>query len=548
MASTDMEDLHGVVLTQAFSSLLASPRRLSVVTSDHRHLSLARSVLLLFSPLLRRLLGSVPAGAPDPALLLPGVTALTMMQLEDLLTTGSGGAGSPAEVRAVLEAAALLELPVAAVQAGEAGPATRLAMAATSDAVVADTLRREQGRGKGLLLVANTTEQEAPPAEKEATVAKPKTPAKPAAPVQVKREPVAEEETNAEETNETQPQGAAETNQENDGDDSEDAKNKCVKCNKGFASLTLLRYHYCSHFRGLLKKRFSSLFNDNKCLVCQKNFANSGRLLLHIGVQHDKINEILRLKGMPVLPPFVTAGEGEHATTPAPAVSKVEPMDTVEAAPAPAPAPNPALAPAPAPSEATPKPVPRTATPPLPLNLATPSALNITRVAAPTAPPAAEAVTPRCPEAPRPDTTPCNYDLACEVCSQKQRTIQLLEQHCCRHFMKELQEQNAALMDGMRCTLCNNVFKQKHSLLLHIGCKHGKVNDILKQKGFAALPCPVNVTNNAAMQKQLIQIKKEKADEVKDEGREGEQPANSLEAILKKYKFTTGAGDQITRV
>ena len=302
-----------------------------MVTSDHRHLSLARSVLLLFSPLLRRLLGSVPAGAPDPALLLPGVTALTMMQLEDLLTTGSGGAGSPAEGRAVLEAAALLELPVAAVQAGEAGPATRLAMAATSDAVVADTLRREQGRGKGLLLVANTTEQEAPPAEKEAIVAKPKTPAKPAAPVQVKREPVAEEETNAEETNETQPQGAAETNQENDGDDSEDAKNKCVKCNKGFASLTLLRYHYCSHFRGLLKKRFSSLFNDNKCLVCQKNFANSGRLLLHIGVQHDKINEILRLKGMPVLPPFVTAGEGEHATTPAPAVSKVEPMDTVEA-------------------------------------------------------------------------------------------------------------------------------------------------------------------------------------------------------------------------
>jgi len=553
MASTDMEDLHGLVLTQAFSSLLASPRRLSVVTSDHRHLSLTRSVLLLFSPLLRRLLGAVPPGAPDPALLLPGVTAATMMQLEDLLTTGRGGAGSPAEVRAVLEAAKLLELPVAALQAGEEGPAARLAMAAASDTVVADTLRREQGRGRGLLLVGCATEQAAPPAEKEPTAAKPKTPAKPAAapaPVQVKREPVVEEETNAEETNETsetQPQAAAETNQDNAaGDDSEDAKNKCVKCNKGHASLTLLRYHYCSHFRGLLKKRFSSLFNDNKCLVCQKNFANSGRLLLHIGVQHDKINEILRLKGMPVLPPFVSAGEGGHAPT----VSKMEPMDTMEPAPAPSPVPNPAPTPTPAPSEAAPKPVPQTATPPLPLNLATPSALNITRVAAPTAPPTAEAATPppRRPEAPRPDTTPCNYDLACEVCSQKQRTIQLLEQHCCRHFMKELQEQNTALMDGMRCTLCNNVFKQKHSLLLHIGCKHGKVNDILKQKGFAALPCPVNVTNNAAMQKQLIQIKKEKAEEVKDEGREAEQPANSLEAILKKYKFTTGAGDQLSRV
>ena len=145
------------------------------------------------------------------------------------------------------------------------------------------------------------------------------------------------------------------------------------------------------------------------------------------------------------------------------------------------------------------------------------------------------------------DSASCNYDLECEVCSQKQRSIQLLEQHCCRHFMKELQEQYASLMDGLRCTLCNNVFKQKHSLLLHIGCKHGKVNDILKQKGFAALPCPVNATNNAAMQKQLIQIKKEKMETVKDEG--VEQKGNStLDAILKKYKFTTGTGNKLKKV
>ena len=110
--------------------------------------------------------------------------------------------------------------------------------------------------------------------------------------------------------------------------------------------------------------------------------------------------------------------------------------------------------------------------------------------------------------------------------------------------MKELQEQYVALMDGLRCTLCNNVFKQKHSLLLHIGCKHGKVNDILKQKGFAALPCPVNATSNAAMQKQLIQIKKEKMETVKDE--EVEQKGNStLDAILKKYHFTAGIGNKL---
>ena len=131
-------------------------------------------------------------------------------------------------------------------------------------------------------------------------------------------------------------------------------------------------------------------------------------------------------------------------------------------------------------------------------------------------------------------------------------------------------------MEGLQCTICHNVFKQKHSLLLHIGCKHGKVsliisspsalyttsvqvNEVLLQKGFAALPCPVNATSSAAMQKQLIQIKKEKMEnhEVKDEGsvtlqeiaapKEAEK-TSSLDEILKKYKFTTGAGGQIKKM
>ena len=78
--------------------------------------------------------------------------------------------------------------------------------------------------------------------------------------------------------------------------------------------------------------------------------------------------------------------------------------------------------------------------------------------------------------------------------------------------MKELQDQFSDLMDGLRCNLCNSEFKQKHSLLLHIGCKHGKVNNILKMKNFAPLPCPVFNATNSAMQKQLIQIKKESLD------------------------------------
>ena len=301
----------------------------------------------------------------------------------------------------------------------------------------------------------------------------------------------------------------------------------------------LLEHNVYVLFRGLLKKKYAELFEDNKCLICQKTFANSGRLLLHIGVQHDKINEILKSKGLRVLPPFMTT----VSTPDSAAVSKTEPMTSQANEPTrpelsvntkpqvnfePAPAAivsnastiNPSTIPVPGPTNPT---------PPLP----TP--------ASPTRPSA------QTQENSQQDASTCNYDLECEVCSQKQRSIQLLEQHCCRHFMKELQEQYVALMDGLRCTLCNNVFKQKHSLLLHIGCKHGKVNDILKQKGFAALPCPVNATSNAAMQKQLIQIKKEKMETVKDE--EVEQKGNStLDAILKKYHFTAGIGNKLKKV
>ena len=301
----------------------------------------------------------------------------------------------------------------------------------------------------------------------------------------------------------------------------------------------LLEHNVYVLFRGLLKKKYAELFEDNKCLICQKTFANSGRLLLHIGVQHDKINEILKSKGLRVLPPFMTTVSTPDST----AVSKTEPITSQANEPT-----RPELSvntkpqvnfePAPAAivsnastinTSTIPVPGPTNPTPPL------------SRPASPTRPSA------QTQENSQQDASTCNYDLECEVCSQKQRSIQLLEQHCCRHFMKELQEQYVALMDGLRCTLCNNVFKQKHSLLLHIGCKHGKVNDILKQKGFAALPCPVNATSNAAMQKQLIQIKKEKMETVKDE--EVEQKGNStLDAILKKYHFTAGIGNKLKKV
>ena len=30
----------------------------------------------------------------------------------------------------------------------------------------------------------------------------------------------------------------------------------------------------------------------------------------------------------------------------------------------------------------------------------------------------------------------CNYELDCQVCKQQMNSLNQLEQHCCRHFMK----------------------------------------------------------------------------------------------------------------
>ena len=90
----------------------------------------------------------------------------------------------------------------------------------------------------------------------------------------------------------------------------------------------------------------------------------------------------------------------------------------------------------------------------------------------------------------------------------------MLEKHCCGHFMEELAEQFSGIMENMKCGLCNSVFKKKHALLLHIGVKHGKINVILKEKGFKVLPAPLVNTINGARQKEmqhrLMEIKMEK--------------------------------------
>ena len=89
-------------------------------------------------------------------------------------------------------------------------------------------------------------------------------------------------------------------NASGDGNATEKTNNlSCEKCHKPFSTVILLKYHYCSHFMSLLKKNYEHLLDgNNTCLECKRNFQNSRRLLLHIGVNHDKINDILEYRGI----------------------------------------------------------------------------------------------------------------------------------------------------------------------------------------------------------------------------------------------------------
>ena len=113
-------------------------------------------------------------------------------------------------------------------------------------------------------------------------------------------------------------------------------------------------------------------------------------------------------------------------------------------------------------------------------------------------------------------------------------------------YFQELAEQFSNLMDDLRCSLCNTIFKQKHKLLLHIGCKHGKINEILKQKGHAMLPAPCLEKGNNAMQKELIKIKKEKMDKSDDSDSIASKESNineSINSIVEDFDFSSSADD-----
>ena len=183
--------------------------------------------------------------------------------LQDLLRSGKSTFPSLADCRAVLEASSLLGIPISSLVTGDQGPALKINLGRQPE-LEASLFHAERRRRKVVLVSEDLIRGEQPtqhqPMETGQTKLRKASQPTPALQksILVKQEPVAEEEPNNSERlavpGGPQAKGSTENRcaeaESSVGENSvAEGKNKCEKCYKGFPSLTLLRYHYCSHFR-----------------------------------------------------------------------------------------------------------------------------------------------------------------------------------------------------------------------------------------------------------------------------------------------------------
>ena len=106
-------------------------------------------------------------------------------------------------------------------------------------------------------------------------------------------------------------------------------------------------------------------------------------------------------------------------------------------------------------------------------------------------------------------TTNCNYDLRCEFCAKSFKTDHAMDLHAISHHMKDLEKKVSCHMtEDNKCKICGDSFKTKNTLIAHLGTKHGYINNVLVNNGFAVLPCPLNSPGySASMQRRLVKLK-----------------------------------------
>merc|ERR1712142_51656 len=229
----------------------------------------------------------------------------------------------------------------------------------------------------------------------------------------------------------------------------------CKICGKVCLSISLLGYHYCKHFskdiNGLLAKE--NIIEGNSCLKCKQKFFDKHTLLCHVGVKHKYINLILQQKGLPELllsqirkkskskaknEVLLKFDQTEGAKIESPENLQKEKIDV-----------NLKI---------------KTEVPDG-LDLSVPNNLESSGV---------------------------EYDMEgvelegvkCFSCGRVYTKISTLRQHLCNHLREDIKAKCVDIMlDNNTCGLCKESLSHAQGLLLHLGTRHGILEQVLDEKG-----------------------------------------------------------------
>ena len=532
------------VLEDAFSILLGgkscsalSPGKVVIITESGVDLSINLELLTLFSPFVRSLLSSLSRDSyksdSSPVLILPQeISTDVVLKLNSLLTKGKAKFRNGLESREVLEAAELLGINIKELHRengqlfAATPPRTRkgkrgATQSSNASPIIAATssIKKE----KIIEIDDYSQDQDAPQ------------------PLAVTYEGFNQASTSSSSVVACDPPSAVQELRK-------EVFYPCVFCNskKKYVSIPQLYSHYIgTHF----VEEISSYIKDDQCSInnCGKSYPKKGKLELHIGLHHKKIHEILnregiRVKGIPVTNPTSNNVMDPYVFVPSPkkgAKNNVSnPVDSSTLSSKGTPKKSGAKA---ASASQTTKPkrkspittksiTPRKRASPASKSTSSPNCLddNLGSVSTneesyPVAkiPGEESYATPNRESLSRKRETSgslekVNYELQCEVCGQRCKSPMLLEQHMVKHFTREVEalvSKFAGEAPRFDCSMCGDVFKQRNGTIVHLGSKHGFINEVLKEKQLSVLPVTVNNSGySAAKQKQLFKIKTERAD------------------------------------
>ena len=195
--------------------------------------------------------------------------------------------------------------------------------------------------------------------------------------------------------------------------------------------------HYTSHFQRELESAYGHLLTaDMQCTLCNKDLKNfiKSKVWIHIGVTHDKTNDILIKKGIePIRVNIRMKRKASDAFRDDASPPKMEIERKVS--------------------------LPMTPSPRI-LNsqsMYAASSLQMGQIKANT----------------------------CKICGQvTQNRKRLLKHYCTKHYMDRLSMMELSFIEKNRCTACNKDFigAKKSSKVIHIGLEHRVIYDILDEE------------------------------------------------------------------